>query len=623
MMSTSGVTIQLFDQTSAEAQRIAEGFENMAKSADKVNQAMDPAVVDKYFDKLNQAQQQQSMQNQRGGGGSGGGGGGVDQTGRGLPGAVKGVSGAYQQAARGDVAGGVISGAESMLKDVLMKAGPVGMAILGGLAVAGAGNEASKLYEARMGPSMQLAGSMGSFTDDIRGNTREIRKAMKDVVSSVAQFGKTFEEGTAAAKEYISAGGKVAGYTKDLSTSAQYSTAYGLDMGRLSGFQGGMGRFGQTGVLDVVNSVMKAQGLGPGQYDELLSGMEQIFQSSLGQGIIKSAGGIATAQEYFGRMGEQYRGKYGTGLLTQMDQAAMGATGLGRQEDIFMYRAAAGMSGGDFIQTMKLMEGGFTGPQGSEMFQSYMGQMKDFTGGDRESMIKQIKNTMGVSYTQAEDLYNLYVSGASPKKGLSQGLGSNKVGVSTESQFTGDMEYMKQLLIGTVSATAFDIKAGMVHGSAEGFRAAERNIGIDAQTVEIRTTEQVRINSGANPETWNTMGMNFEQSTLSASDEQKEKEILQRMNAIRNTPGGEAILGTAYSEYERMLNENREANRAGTRRGPAGDFSGGQLDQLLGILNIIATNTGSDVTLVNETIVPQGTGTKSAGGDPSMRYRGH
>jgi len=322
-----------------------------------------------------------------------------------------------------------------------------------------------------------------------------------------------------------------------LQTSAHYSLGYGLDMDRLAGFQGSMGRFGQTGSLDVINAVMKKQGLGPGQYNELLSGMEEIFQSGLGSGIVKNQTGIARSQEYFGRMGDQYKGKYGTNLLNRLDQTAQGATGLGRQEDIFLYRAASELNNGDFLNSMKMLEGGFTGEGGVDLFKGVMGQLNDFASGGKDQMIKQIKNTMRVSYPQAEDLYNLYKKdGEGLTAGaLKQSFGGT-YGESTESQYTGNVEIIKQTISSLLGEKAFDLKAKAVSMPAELVRIVASDVYLDVNELNARDIEQKNMyDKGFRSSKLGDIEEALYHSTGTPEMEDKEDALLERLRQARKS----------------------------------------------------------------------------------------
>ena len=464
MMQRTGVTIDVADNGSSNISRISAEMDKLTQSAGGIGKALDPGVLDDYLSKLNQIGQAYSNINDK-----------MNRDGRKPNQMVGAVTGTFANAgnmasyaSQGNIVG-MASQANTGAGKVLEAAGggggaAIAIAALG--AVLAGGNALSQSYEGRMAPAMSITGMMGKYSYDIDENTRQINEAMKETSDSVRRYGKTYEEGASSIQSYLKEGGSAAMAVGAAGASARYSRAYGADMGMASNFQGRAYRYGGgNDVLDVVNGLMRAQNLGPGQYDELLQGMEQIFTSALSSGISKEIAGIASTAAYFGQAGSTYRGGMGAGFLQQMDAAAQGATGLQRQEDIFLFRAASRLTGGNYVDTMKMLEGGFTGAGGVNLFKGFMGELSTFTGGGSENMIKQIVNTLGVSYTQAEDLLNLYKGGGREitAGSIRQSLGAG-FAESTQSIFQANTEELKARIAEGAGEKAFQGKAAILSG---------------------------------------------------------------------------------------------------------------------------------------------------------------
>jgi hypothetical protein len=441
-----------------------------------------------------------------------------------------------------------------------------------------------------MQPAMETTALMGGYSESISENTRQIRQTMKDTTYAVSEYGKTFEEGTQAVKEYFRAGGKAGMYYNAALEASHYSTAYGADMMNLARVQGLTARYGITAnPLDIVNGLMQAQGLGPGQYEELLSGMESIFTGSLSGGIVKNIVDIAQAQEYFGRAGAQYKGALGVNFIQTLDQNVKAATGLGRQEDIFLYRAASGMTGGNFLDTMKLLEQGFTGPGGVDLFKKYMEQLNQFTGGDTETMIKLMTTGLGISYTQAMDVFGLYNKQG---KEITQSELDKKLaydyGRSTESDYLRDVERLKQFIVETAAETAFDAKSLTISGSAHIAQAIIEKFTLSGTETEYRTAEQEAVRKNSyNAITPEDIEMAFYYTSGDVKREQIEEQIMQNLSMARSMG---IYPESALDQYGEKIITGKATTDELTRMNNL-------LEQIVNNTGVTAVNTGEDMEI--------------------------
>ena len=454
-MIETGVSLTLQDNASASARRVAAGFEEVAKSADDINSALDPRMLDEYNKKLTEIGEAYSKLDR-----------GMKlrdqyqaQNVRQMTNMIQGVGGSLVQAGRGDVAGGMLTGVKSLAGMAGKIVGPAALAVAG---LTAGGSKLADIYGERAGPAGIIARLEGAMGTDIEANTVALREAMKSTVDSVAKFGKTYEEGARARETFLRAGGT--NFTG--SGAAAYSLAMGADFGALASFTGMGQRYGQTGGLDVVNALMGAQGLGPGQFGEVMGGLQDTFTSFLSKGITRSMEDIGISQEYFGRLGPAWQGALGAQRLQGMDQAVAGAAGLQQQSDLFLYRAAAGITaktGGGLIETRMLMERGLT----PELFQGLMGQFGEM-GFGREETIAQLAKTLKISTTAANALYGLSMGGEVSREGLREALKEGQ-GVTTETRYGETIEGIKQW-VAEIGAGFYDLRADAIDGTIKIFK---------------------------------------------------------------------------------------------------------------------------------------------------------
>lgn len=441
MNQEAGIRLTLQADVSQSASQAAGELNQIAQSADVINESLDPKVLDDYNRKLTEIgenysrirnnQRNQAMSAQRA----------VSQVG----GAVN--TGLSQTMASGDVVGGAIGGAKG-LGGLLTGLGPLGAAA--GLAIGGLGvaNMGANYYFGRSEPARRLAGMQGLYGFDPAENSERLRNTMNRVIDQVAEYGHTYEQGTQAVQGFLLAGGTNFESTR----AAQYSAAYGVDLNQTMAFEGGGQRFGENRGLQATRALVHGQGLLPSMFGEMMQGLNESFQQTLSMGIVRGFDDIARSQMYFSGAGQTWTGALGQQRVAQMDQAVRGAAGLGNQSDIFMYRAASQLGGGGLLETRKMLEQGMT----PELFQGVRGQLERYGYGRTESIL-QMSRMFGLSTTAAEDLYDMRGASQAEFNELLKGDLAPPVGQTTETEYIGSVEGIKQA-VGNVGATLFDTK---------------------------------------------------------------------------------------------------------------------------------------------------------------------
>lgn len=490
-MIETGVNISLQESNvTANARRISDSFDGISKSAEDINSAFDPKRLDEYNSKLSEISKNYGMMNNQANaqansqGGSRAGG---------MMGTLQSVPGSIAQAGSGDVAGAALNtggkGLTSMASSILGGPG----AIAAGLLVAGgvATNAVADMYSTRADPAQRLSALQDQLYTDVNANTEALRREMATTVEQVSRFGKTYAEGATARESFLKAGGtNLAG-----SRSAEYSTAYAADYGALSSFEGMGQRYGQERSLDTTWATLRAQGLGPGQFEEVMGGIEQTFSGLLSQGIVRSMEDIGRSQTFFSQAGQTWQGGIGAQRLQGMNQAVSQAGSLQGDDDLFLYRAAAQLSGGDMLETKKLMEQGLT----PELFQNLMQEYEKFGYGKTES-IMQLSRTFGLSTTAAEEMYNLDGAGLSLDYEARQDSGMTRgVGLTRETEYSATIERIIQMIAGgSLGGKAFDARAMVVGGGEEVLKFFERMISMSPEEVDRLLDESEERNRETN-----------------------------------------------------------------------------------------------------------------------------
>lgn len=453
-MIETGATITLQDNASSNARKIADELKEVGKSADAVNESFDNRHLDTYNNKLTEISESYSKLNRE-----------LTRHHQSQESRVSSVNRAFSQAggavmqtAGGNVAGGVLSGAGGLTKLATGVFGTAGGVIAGlGMATGMAGNKLADMYQQRAGSAQRLAALQDdeNWFDDIATNSQLLRDAMKNTTDYVTRFGKTYEEGAAANEQFLRAGGKNFEGTR----AAEYSLAYGANLGNLSQFGGMTQRYGQTDALDKTWALLRTQGLGAGQFEEVMGGIQDTFTAALSRGVVRSLDDITRSQEFFSRAGVTFQGGLGAQRLQGLNQGVAGAAGLQSESDIFLYRAAQRITGGDMIETKKLMERGLS----PELFKGLMGEFETFGYGRTESIL-QLSKMFGISTTASEQLFDIRdepVTSTELQNRTAKGMAKG-VGVTRETEYQRIIESIKQTLVGGMGGGAFDVRAGVV-----------------------------------------------------------------------------------------------------------------------------------------------------------------
>ena len=395
-----GIDISMTENVSQAAGNAGRSVDQLRERIATLNNELSPDKARQYFNAMNQqAQERQQRQGQSN----------IIQflavagnASRRLGGTVSGL-GATGDA--GQAVGSAAEGAGSLLRGV---GGAVGVAAGGTLLAAGAAvaglNAMTKPYEGVMEEVMDLTMQLGEYGETAVEQSRKFVDTMDRASEAGTRFGYRLEEtmGIMSSLAERGASGDVAGLA---GYTMQFARGYGMDQGALAGFVGTGARFGQRNSLEGIAGMLNRQNMSPARFGEMMNAQLGIFEDALSRGVIKGFDEIGSLQNMFASGGELFRGELGAQRIRQIDNVVAGATSMGREEDVLLYRAARTLGSEDesYIDTMKRLEGGVTG----DMFGAIRSQVENMSGGNQSQMIEMLRSVFNVNYTTAEALLGM------------------------------------------------------------------------------------------------------------------------------------------------------------------------------------------------------------------------
>jgi len=270
----------------------------------------------------------------------------------------------------------------------------------------------ARLWGQRSSDAMNLTALMGR--DAVMGDRNMVRETFNEAADAAAKFGYSAEEGMAALNQAVKQG-LDGGRAREVSEKVfNYERSTGADRGTLSSVANMAARYGAGDALKAGWGGLGASGMSPGQYNEYLRGLQRVMEDSIGKGFVKSADQVAENFTMLAQMtgnNPLWQGENGARRLSEMNAGLESATGLKSTSDIVAYRAARNMpgGGGSYLNAMKILEGGLT----PNLFNEYMRLTKNVEGGNKEATVERMRQTFGLSYTNATALYEGWKPGMS------------------------------------------------------------------------------------------------------------------------------------------------------------------------------------------------------------------
>jgi len=297
------------------------------------------------------------------------------------------------------------------------KAGPIGALVAGVGAILAIGatitDQLVRTYEPFMTQLMDTTAAFGDLKKSAGDNFTEFRKNLRDAGKAASQFGYSLEQGVAVLGQ-LAAGG--IGRTAAMGGQSQifaYARGFGVGPDSLVNSYVLSQRYGQKDVLGLAAGGTSAQGIGAGRYGEYLGAMTSMFEDAIGKGISRGFEDISGTLNFFSKLGPMWQGELGAQKVTQLGQGVAGATGLQAETDVLLYRAARqqveqqAKGSFDYVDVMMQLEKGMT----VGIFQNVYDQIREMTGGSKTDMVEMLRQTFGINYSMASQLYTAGLPG--------------------------------------------------------------------------------------------------------------------------------------------------------------------------------------------------------------------
>lgn len=466
MSSEIGIGLRLDAQTDG-LKRAGQDFDNFAEKMSRALGVTDPEKVEQFWNEYNSGMEKAvqmadrlSLIENRGGGqggqggagGSAGGGGGggdgdnvVNFPGRGIFAAERTLTSAIRGGGQ-NAAGTMIGTAEGLLGKAMSGWAGMGVAAQAGLAggaalVGGAAitNALSEQYEKEMAKVMSATAAIGRFGETAAEQSRLFRLTMSEMSETAKKTGHSFAV-TAGLVETVSRGGgkNAMALTGDI-LSASRALGYDGPVSEFTDLATTASRFGQSDVLSLAMGGARNT-VGSARTAEQAGAMLSMFEGALSEGIVKGFSELSGTQNWlYSVFGERAAGQGGAGVYSSLSGAARGATSLGSETDLMLFRAARGMGkpGESYIETMKRLEGGFS----PELFDEWR---QSISGASESEQVELTRQTWGVNYTTASQM--LGAKSASEAARVYRGSTSNAMAQTAEARLGSAQEGIAQVL---------------------------------------------------------------------------------------------------------------------------------------------------------------------------------
>jgi ATP-dependent protease HslVU (ClpYQ) peptidase subunit len=371
------------------------------------------------------------------------------------------------------------------------KAGATGM-VIGGVISAFAGigivvDTLSKQYEQFIPTLMDTSAAMGDLGKSSKENSLALQQNLNKASNAAGKFGYTLEE-SMNMYSAISKGGLSSTESNNRVLNAMsYGRGFGVNPNNLMGTQILAGRYNQGNVLGMTAGGLSASGMEAGRFEEYLTAMTGTFESALSSGIVKGFGEISQTMNFFSGIGETWKGQLGANRINQLSGSVSSATGLQKETDVLMYRAAQSLpkGKGDYINTMLELEKGMT----PEMFMAFGKQAEMTTGGGRTDMVEMFKEAFNSNYRTAVDLVDAYMNDALTPSLLEKAAPTAD---SPEMQLASEQNALRLQVI-ELGKSLLNTKLGIVFAAGDVVSAIDKWIGIDIKEQEKNLNREIKL----------------------------------------------------------------------------------------------------------------------------------
>lgn len=189
-----------------------------------------------------------------------------------------------------------------------------------------------------------------------------------------------------------------------VANSAKWVQETGADMNALMKLQGTASRYGLgDNVIQNAFGGLIASGMGRGQFNEFLQGLQTVIEDGISNGYITSTEDVTRNLTMFARLSDNnplWQGQNGARMFTQMNNNLAQATSLSDTNSALVFSALH--KGGSYVDTMEAIEKGLNDKDAfGKIFSTFM----QSEGGNYEGVIERLRATYGLNYTQAKQVF--------------------------------------------------------------------------------------------------------------------------------------------------------------------------------------------------------------------------
>ena len=189
-----------------------------------------------------------------------------------------------------------------------------------------------------------------------------------------------------------------------VANSAKWVQETGADMNALMKLQGTASRYGlgDNAIQNAFGGLI-ASGMGRGQFNEFLQGLQTVIEDGISNGYITSTEDVTRNLTMYARLSDNnplWQGQNGARMFTQMNNNLAQATSLSDTNSALVFSALH--KGGSYVDTMEAIEKGLNDKDAfGKIFSTFM----QSEGGNYEGIIERLRATYGLNYTQAKQVF--------------------------------------------------------------------------------------------------------------------------------------------------------------------------------------------------------------------------
>lgn len=284
--------------------------------------------------------------------------------------------------------------------------------------------------------------------------------------------------------------------------AANWSRYTNADANQVANFAGLMERYGGNGtqMVQTAYGAARASGLDRNQFGEFLSGLQTVVETGISKGFVRSADDVSESLANISLLSGNnplWSGKQGAERYNQMSSAMSNATSLNSTSSQLIYQAMADSMGGNasWLEVMSKIEQGDWG--NSEFIESYKKALNGAYSNDKYSQIASIKESFGLNWTGAQDVYKMIFEGVDKdgEKLTSEQIDEKIKAYQTDPKTASDATNMQEALnrlntaITEMGRKPFELKYQGIDEISKDVKTIAEKLNIKIDLGETKKTE--------------------------------------------------------------------------------------------------------------------------------------